>query len=89
MFGYKENSEDGTLQPVMTSQAVAAPELLNDMVCNCTLCSENCSCFKNKQPCTEACVCEGSTTNDYADAICTNVFTLTSFIGEDEYQLLM
>jgi len=86
-FGYKEHSEDGTLQPVMMTQPMAAPELLNDMVCHCAVCSENCSCFKNKQPCTVACACEGSTTNECTEAICTNVHTLTSVIEDDMYQL--
>ncbi|WAR29538.1 hypothetical protein MAR_003106, partial [Mya arenaria] len=83
-FGYETNPDNGTLQPVMMNQSVAAPELLNDMVCNCSLCSDDCSCFRNKQPCTGACGCGGSTSNESTDTICTNVFTLTSLIHEED-----
>ena len=58
-FGY-EIDEDG-IKPKMINQAAAAPELLNDLVCGCELCSETCICFANRQPCTVACCCTGNT----------------------------
>ncbi|WAR02371.1 hypothetical protein MAR_008929 [Mya arenaria] len=88
-FGYETNPDNGTLQPVMMNQPVAAPELLSDMVCNCSLCSDDCSCFRNKQPCTGACGCDGSTSNESTDTICTNVFILTSLIHEEDLDLFL
>ena len=50
------------LRPQMMSQSPAAPELLNDLVCECLngLCDEACSCFRNEQQCTAACVCKAA-----------------------------
>lgn len=67
----------------MMSQSPAAPELLNDLVCECPnrLCDEACSCFCNEQPCTTACVCRAAVPWDEQseDDICTNVYTILSF----------
>ncbi|WAQ94372.1 hypothetical protein MAR_006843, partial [Mya arenaria] len=66
-FGY-EIDGDG-LTPKMMSQPAAAPELLNDLVCECEICSETCVCFANRQPCTVACSCTGNTHTD--EMMCT------------------
>jgi hypothetical protein len=60
-YGY-ERCTDGTgfLQLQMMSQSPAAPELLNDLVCDChpDACAVGCSWLANGQPCTAVCVCE-------------------------------
>jgi hypothetical protein len=67
-FGY--DRIDGGLSPTLMSQAAAAPELLNNIVCDCSdTCDSNCSCSQNSQPCTGACPCE-------AEDTCLNVHTL-------------
>ncbi|WAR29752.1 hypothetical protein MAR_003320, partial [Mya arenaria] len=66
-FGY-EIDGDG-LTPKMMSQPAAAPELLNDLVCECEICSETCVCFANRQPCTVACSCTRNTNTD--EMMCT------------------
>ncbi|WAQ97270.1 hypothetical protein MAR_029960 [Mya arenaria] len=78
-FGY-EIDEDG-LTPKTMSQPAAAPELLNDLVCRCEICSETCVCFANRQPCTVACSCTENTNTD--DMMCTNVNTLESVLVKD------
>ena len=46
------------------SQPLAPPELLNGLVCFYEdLCSDDCVCAKNKQPCAQSC-------NARADRIC-------------------
>ena len=60
--------------PKIVSQPLAPPELLNDLVCFCEdLCSDDCVCGTNEQPCTQVC-------NARADRICENVFTVLSII---------
>jgi len=34
-FGYKKTTDGKALWPKMMSQPLAAPEMLNDLVCNC------------------------------------------------------
>ncbi len=56
-YGFEFDGEE--IIPKMMSQAAAAPELLNDIVCDCQdSCSQQCVCIKNNQPCTQACLCE-------------------------------
>ena len=74
--GYKE--EAGAVTPIFSNQPPAAPELLNELICNCSRdqCDgEQCYCFMNEQPCTSACGCEAWTdTSDDAGA-CGNPLT--------------
>jgi len=75
-FGYECDGTEAGLRPKLMSQPAAAPELLNDLVCECLVCNEKCVCLANHQPCTVACCCSGNTQTD--DIMCTNIFTLTS-----------
>ncbi|WAR05623.1 hypothetical protein MAR_020992 [Mya arenaria] len=88
-FGY-EIDEVG-LTPKMMSQPAAAPELLNDLVCGCEICSESCVCFANRQPCTVACSCTGNTNTD--DMMCTNLTSYSSvnmwFLVQEDNQLFL
>jgi len=73
-FGYTY----GRLKLVTISQSGVSPELFKVHA------------SKPKKLCSGACAWDGSTTNNYADAICTLLFTLTSVIGENNlYQLWM
>ena len=68
------------MRPQMMSQSPAAPELLNDLACNCdnSVCDDNCTFFRNEQPCTLACKCKAAVPWDTQDEnrLCTNVYTL-------------
>ena len=58
-YGWEKDKNTQLLVPVMMTQSPAAPELLNDIVCEClNACVEKCICYKNSQPCTAACSCE-------------------------------
>lgn len=74
--GYKE--EDFKIVPIFSIQPPAAPELLSELICNCSRdeCDgEGCYCFMNEQPCTSACGCDAWTdTSDVAGA-CGNPLT--------------
>ena len=62
--GYMYQEKDGKLCPVMTSALFAAPELSNDIVCECErdqCYTEECCCIVSDQPCTAACGYEAST----------------------------
>jgi hypothetical protein len=77
-FGYEKG--EGELQPKMMTQTAAAPELLNDIVCDCSDdCLSNCSCFQNNQPCTTACPCD-------AKDSCLNALTLETLITMMQYE---
>ncbi len=55
-FGYEQVR--GILQPILMTQNIAAPELLNNLICSCVdQCLADCSCSMNNQPCTAACSC--------------------------------
>ncbi len=84
-FGYEIDNDNQSLQPVMMTQSVAAPELLNDMVCACNgVCDEECTCFLNEQPCTAACSCmAGASERDINETGCTNPYTLVNLLEED------
>ena len=58
-YGWEEDDSQ-MYTPKMMSQSTAAPELLNNLVCDCETCSADCRCCANDQPCTEACSCEGT-----------------------------
>ena len=68
------------MRPQMMSQSPAAPELLNDLACNCdnSVCDDNCTFFRNEQPCTLACKCKAAVPWDTQDEnrLFTNVYTL-------------
>ena len=81
------------MRPQMMSQSPAAPELLNDLACNCgnNLCDDKCTCFHNEQPCTLACEYKASVFWDSHDKnrLCTNIYTMSmentcDFEGESE-----
>ena len=47
-FGYIIDSESGLLVPQLMSQSVTPPELLSDLVCDCTdMCEKDCICLSN------------------------------------------
>jgi hypothetical protein len=75
MYGYERST--GVLQPKMMGQSPAAPELLNDLVCDCLPdeCAMECSCLTNEQPCTAACNCFADEEEGLA---CTNPMTLSA-----------
>ena len=52
-FSYVSDGTSGGAKPLMMSQPIAAPELLNDVACNCDICGG--TRFQNSQPCTHAC----------------------------------
>lgn len=82
-FGYEVDST-GNLKPVMMTQSVAAPELLNDMVCHCEQCDMDCVCSLSAQPCTYACSCKAESASD--DETCTNIHTLKLEINKDQME---
>jgi len=71
-YGYIQDRGTGLYVPQLMTQAVAPPELLNDLVCICPdQCTTNCACSTNEQPCTQACTCKGN-------IMCENLFTMLS-----------
>ena len=86
LYGYYRDVSN-LLCPVMMPQSPAAPELLNDLICQCkeNSCSTNCTCLKNNQPCTSACICEAHLPGNKSDSgnICTNSLTLPTLVSED------
>ena len=68
------------MRPQMISQSPAAPELFNDLACNCdnSVCDDNYTCFRSEQPCTLACKCKAAVPWDTQDEnrLCTNIYTL-------------
>ena len=60
----------------IVSQPLAPPELLNDLVCFYEdLCSDDCICATNEQPCTQAC-------NPRTDRICENVSQFSQLLQQ-------
>ena len=54
-YSYEIDTDTGYYVPTLVSQPLAAPELLNDLVCFCEdLCSDACVCTTNGQPYTQA-----------------------------------
>ena len=88
-FGYEKSISTNLYTPKLMDQAMAAPELLSDLVCSCVdLCSEECVCSHNEHPCTKACGCEGT----LVEPICENLFTILASVQtgvdlEDDGQL--
>jgi len=72
-FGYEKTTDGTALRPKMMSPPLAAPELLNDLVCNCppgSCDTGGCRCLENGQPCTVACNCEALCPDDeYVDEV--------------------
>ena len=81
-FGFMFN-HDNRLEPVMTTQLMAPPELLNDLKCECDICDEDCPCFKYEQPCTSSCNCKGDS-GDTDNGICVNIYTLKCCVDIDD-----
>ena len=55
--GYEKTSVGASVVPHLKSQPPAAPELLNDLVCNCLpdACASNYTSLDNEQPCPAVC----------------------------------
>ena len=73
-----EKGPEKHLQAQMMSQSHAAPELLNDLICDCTenSCANDCTCYKHGQSCTAACDCGAALPTFDVDTWCNNPFTL-------------
>ena len=86
-FGYEKTPDGASVLPKMMSISPAAPELLNDLVCNCqpNSCAddEGCKCLENEQPCTVACDCRGASETDESDDICGNPMTHAALCESD------
>ncbi|CAC5361556.1 unnamed protein product [Mytilus coruscus] len=67
MYGYGRDLETDTIMPRLMSQPAAAPELLNNLICECDEhnCSEICTCLENEQACSATYSCGASA--DIAD----------------------
>ena len=89
LFGYYRD-DTNTLKPVLMRKSPAAPELLNDFVCNCKefQCNMNtCNCATNEQPCTSACNCEARIPqigDSASDTHCTNQLTLDALYNDTD-----
>ena len=83
-YGYKRIQDCPGLQIQMMQQSPAAPELLNDLVCDChpDACAVECSCLENGQPCTAACFCEADEDGEEG-TLCGNSLNHSSFIDSD------
>ena len=58
-FGWSKEQSSGTITLVLMTQGEAAPELLNDIICDFNdICMDNCKCSKFEQTCTAACPCQ-------------------------------
>lgn len=76
-FGYVRDSTNCP-QPVMMTQPPAAPELLNDLVCSCSSCDGNCTCYESGQPCTAACLCRAVLPVEDIEQMCANPLTMST-----------
>ena len=83
-YGYERIGNDG-LQPKTMAQSPAAPELLNDLVCDCQpdACAVDCSCLNSGQPCTSACNCKPSVDGQDGQ-LCANPLTLAAFDNDSD-----
>ena len=61
-FGFEQNGDDIQAKMNPANTPISAPELLNQLVCDCEdHCDDaSCCCVVNEQPCTEACGCTDS-----------------------------
>ena len=71
-WGWQWSPDSGILLvPKLMNQVCSAPELLNDLICDCADgCNTACVCAKHKQPCVPACGCpleSGAVDNDAGD----------------------
>jgi hypothetical protein len=86
-FGY-EQIADGRLYPKMMNQSPAAPELLNELLCDCVAnsCDADCSCFDKKQPCTAACSCRAILFDESSEDMppCSNPLTEKAYNTESD-----
>ena len=85
LYGY-EKDEDGLLTPKIMTQEPAAPELLNNILCDCTsdACLSNCSCFLHNQSCSTACPCKAALPDLGLETICKNSFTTDAYSTRDD-----
>ena len=61
----------------MMTQSPAAPELLNEILCDCeSECDDTCTCVLNGQACTKACTCEALLPTVDGTKFCSNVQTI-------------
>ena len=75
--------ESGRPIPKAMSQGCSAPELLNDLICECSnTCSDNCVCVSHKHPCVPACGCNRTNNID----TCSNKYSVLpeTIDSEDE-----
>ena len=83
-YGYYKD-ENNNVCPKLMTQEISAPELLNNLSCDCEdFCTGDCLCVVNNQPCTSICGCGKE---DEHDRLCMNRFTidmLTSASTSDE-----
>ena len=93
-YGYERIGNDGLQPKTMAApqqlagchrQQPAAPELLNDLVCDCQpdACAVDCSCLDSGQPCTSACNCEASVDGEDGQ-LCANPLTLAAFDNDSD-----
>jgi hypothetical protein len=83
-FGWHESESDGTLSPVMMTQPCAPPELLNDVLCDCDTCDDQCCCHINQQACTADCNCKANLPGPWSDEqeVCSNPHTAMLLVDD-------
>ena len=83
-YGFEVDGD--MLRPKLMSQSLAAPELLNEIICICprNSCHTGCVCLNNEQSCTAACDCEGALDPLEDDSTCTNYYTDIALQDIDE-----
>ena len=79
---------DNVISPILMSQSISPPELLNNLVCECgNNCTEvKCVCILNNQPCTDACWCEDI---EGGDMMCMNPSTIAAVWGLYMHELFI
>jgi hypothetical protein len=66
------------------TQSAAAPELLNEIICECEDdCDDISRCHQHWQPCTAACEC-GGLNFDCEDRACVNPVTLDAIRNDED-----
>lgn len=86
-FGFKLAKDGCSVLPMLMTQTVGAPELLNDVFCQCAdYCNDECVCHNNNQPCTSACICKATDKSEDEDNYCQNLYTLLPEGFDDEVE---
>ena len=90
-FGWYLPDEGRTLLPKMMTQSCAAPELLNDIICNCScVCDDHCPCASSQQACTSDCGCGANLPGfddleeDTGQSLCMNPNTAFLQVEDDD-----